>query len=390
VSRQDTKADHSHKEAATRIRRQMDCGRPTAIFILFLGLTCVAFLVGWFQRGAEIRDIETANRRLAGRLRLAEFEKRGLRETIGPLIGRAYVEFPGEETTRAVKKVAARLEWRDALARPITSVLAAVEVVVASDLGVDKHDAAGSGYLSLCRGSDTLLVISSDSFCARRSKDGDVEYGGVFQMSPRDSASGTPLDLLGETEYMTIGFDLAPDDDLVRGGKVTIIFNTSKSFEFQIPSQQVQDNKVFIRGIGSSIESQIRSKTQVPIPAAPGRSASDAPDIEQVRKAVGAHFPYASTAEVRGPLSIQQVEEEMLRSTLESYVIEGIRRDIALDPFRSIDSRWQHFKSQLLVGVDQIYYFISDKDSWAILCGCAGYVIIREGQVVDVYITSGN
>ena len=38
----------------------------------------------------------------------------------------------------------------------------------------------------------------------------------------------------------------------------------------------------------------------------------------------------------------------------------------------------------------QDYYFISEKDSWAVLCGCAGYALIREGQVVDVIITSGN
>lgn len=391
MSGQDAQADHSNGDTATSLRERMGRRQRAIITISVLGVLCVALLVGWLCRGSEIRDLKGANRVLNGRLRLAEFERRGLRETIGPLVGRAYIEFPEEETTRAIKKIAARWASKDAMTRPVTSVLAAIEIFVASDISVDNRNENGEGHLSLCSASDTLLALSSDSFCARRSKRGNAEYGGVFRMSPEDSAAETPMDLLDKTEYLTIGFNPRPGDDEIASGKVTIIFNTSERFEFQIPAQKVQESKVFVRGIRNLAESQIQSKNQATVAGGANRVISETPSLEEIEKTMGAYLhPYASSAEVRGPLSIEQVEEEMLRSHLEFVVVDGMRRDVPKLPFVGfMNEGWQRFKTQL-IGIDQIYYFISDKESWGILCGSAGYAIIREGQVVDTFIVAGN
>ncbi|UCE48334.1 MAG: hypothetical protein JSW47_22390 [Phycisphaerales bacterium] len=265
---------------------------------------------------------------------------------------------PEEETTRALKKTAARWASKDAMTRPITSALAAVEMVIASNLGLDKRDENRGAHLSLCHASDALLVLSSDSLCARRSKSGTVEYGGVFQMSPKDLPAATPLDLVGKTEYLTVGFDPRPGDDQVTNGKITIVFNSSERFEFQIPAQKVQENKVFVRGIPNLVESQIRSKNQVTIPSGANRVISETPTLEEIEKTMGGYLRHASSAEVRGPLSLEQVEEESLRSIMESVVTQGIRRDIPMVPFGFMNDRWQYFKTQLL-GIDQLYYFMS-------------------------------
>jgi len=389
VSGKDPQAGHLHSDAATSLRERMGRRRRAMIGIFVLGVLFFTLLVGWFRRGAETRDLKSANRMLNGKLQLSEFEKRGLRETVGLLVARAYIEFPEEETTSALKTIAARWASKDAMTRRISSALGAVEITIASDLRVDKDGTKGKGDLSFCRASDTLLVLSSDSFCARRSKGGNVEYGGVFQMSPQDLATVTPLDLLRKTEYLTIGFDPRPGDHQVTSGKLTIIFNTSEKFEFKIPSQKVQENKVFVRGIRNLVQSQIQSTNQATIYSGDNGVIYEAPTMEEIEKTMAGYLQYASSAEVRGPLSIEQVEEEMLLSAMESYVVEGIRQDIPTDQFGLMDSGWQRFKSQL-IGIDKIYYFMSDKESWSVLCGSAGYAIVREGKVVDTYITSGN
>ncbi len=389
MSRQETRADHFNDRTGAFLCQQLRSCRSATIFILVLGVMCAIFFVGWLQRGKAARDLKSDSRYLRGRLRRAEFENRGLREVVAPLISQAFTEFPGEETTRALKMVVARLESEDIVRRPIASVLAAVEIFVESDLKIDKKHAAGGGYLAFCRGSDTLLMVSSDSIYAHRDKEGKVRYSGVLQMSATDPGAGKPMNFLGEAEYLKIGFDAAPKNSVVADGKVTVVVNASRRFEFQIPSQKMLENTLFIRGIGNFIESQTESKSQANVSISSNRSTSETPTKEEIKKAVGAYLQYASTAEVRGPLSVGQVEEELLRSTLEWIVNEGLRPDKLQVPFGFMNDRWQSFKAQLR-GMDQIYYYISDKDSWAVLCGSAGYALIREGLVIDTFVTSGN
>ena len=369
-------------------RIQVDRRWLVIVFILALSVLCGVFLVEWTQRGDTIEDLRSESRTLMLNLRLFEAENRGLRETIAPLISQAYSEFPEEEITRSLKKIIVRLDSEDALRRPIISVLARVEIVIRTDLKIDKNRTDNGGYLALCRDSDTLLLASSDSFYTRQSEEGKVKYSGVFQMSATDSAADKPINELDETEYLKIGFFAVPKNSNVVDGKVIIIINTSQRFDFQIPPQKMQDDTIFVREIDSFMEYQVQQKIQTVSYEGSYYFVSKTYTQEEVGKIIGKYLRRNFRIEVRGPLSIEQVEEESLRSVLESFS-ENVRKDIPKVPFGFSNDTWLKFKMRLC-GTDKIYYFMSEKASWAVLCGCTGYALIREGQVVDVIITAGN
>lgn len=367
---------------------QVDRRWLVIIVILALGVVCGVFFVEWAQRGDTIKYLKSENRKLKGNLRLFESENRGLRETVAPLISQAYREFPEEEITQSLKKIIVRLDDEDALKRPIVSVLATVEIIIQSDLKVGDNQIDNGGYLALCRDSDTLLLASSDRFYKRQSEEGKVIYRGVFQMSDTDSAVNKPIDELDETEYLKIGLFAVPQNSSVVDGKVTIIINTSHRFDFQIPPQKMQEGIIFVREIDSFMEHEVQQDIHFWISRGSSYYVPRTYTKEQVGRIIGKYLRQNFRIEVRGPLSIEQIEEEYLRSRLELFC-ENRRNDIPKIPFGFSNDTWLKFKMQLC-GTDKIYYFISEKDSWAALCGCAGYALIREGQVVDVIITSGN
>lgn len=116
--------------------------------------------------------------------------------------------------------------------------------------------------------------------------------------------------------------------------------------------------------------------------------------------------------ELRGPLSIQEVEaelnriqrirEEMFGGNLPTPTprkrvsFKGIKLLEELFPDRDPNEpmpepgrRWRDFKSKL--NSDRsLYHFISDPLSWGGLHGREGYIIVEDNQVVDLIITALN
>lgn len=388
MDKQETWFDGLKGKADAFFHIQVDRRWLIIVFILAFGVVCGVFLVEWAQRGNTIEDLKSENGKLKLNLRLFEAENRGLREIVAPLISQAYSEFPEEEITQSLKKIIVRLDSKDALRRPIASVLATVEIVIQSDLKIDNNHTDNGGYLALCRDSDTLLLASSDSFYKRQSEEGKVIYRGVFQMTDTDSAVNKPINELDDTEYLKIGFFAVPKNSIVVDGKVIIIINTSHRFDFQITPQKMQEGMIFVREIESIIDHNVQQDIQSWLSGGSHYYVPRTYSKEEVGRIIGRYLRQKFRIEVRGPLSIEQIEEEYLRSHLELFC-QNVRKDIPKVPFGFNNDTWLKFKIQLC-GTDKIYYFMSEKDSWAVLYGCAGYALIREGQVVDVIITSGN
>ena len=116
--------------------------------------------------------------------------------------------------------------------------------------------------------------------------------------------------------------------------------------------------------------------------------------------------------ELRGPLSIQEVEaelkrihrihEEMFGCNLPTPIprkrpnFKGIKLLEELfpdydpnEPMPEPGSRWRDFKSKLN-SYRSLYYFISDPLSWGGLHGREGYIIVEDNQVIDLIITALN
>jgi len=94
--------------------------------------------------------------------------------------------------------------------------------------------------------------------------------------------------------------------------------------------------------------------------------------------------------EIRGPLSIDQFEKELIELYEEASTIRKKVYNLN-EKFENseIGTDFARFKSQYKKG-DEIYFFKSDKRSWIDLCGEEGYVLIRKNKFVDRLVTAIN
>lgn len=90
------------------------------------------------------------------------------------------------------------------------------------------------------------------------------------------------------------------------------------------------------------------------------------------------------TFEVRGPLTITQVEQESVERMGYSP-----RTDVSAVAFGCQDARWLALKDGYTPG-DEFYYFTSDERSWAYLTGVRGYILIRRNEIIGGIVTGVN
>lgn len=227
-------------------------------FAIILILSVLAFSIfssiSWFKRGTQVDRLKTENRELSRDLRQLESENKGLRETVAPLIARAAKEFPGEQINTSLKKIVERLEQQDPLRQPIASCTATVTVFVKSDEKVNSHFMDRGGYVAIAKGSTTLLQASSHESWGNQLGNGIVRYRGVFTMPADSSAVGKSIQSLKQGQYLQIEFAKMPENSLVTEGKVIFVLNDLTRLEFDIPEQQPDTRRVFVRDLSHGMK----------------------------------------------------------------------------------------------------------------------------------------
>jgi hypothetical protein len=108
---------------------------------------------------------------------------------------------------------------------------------------------------------------------------------------------------------------------------------------------------------------------------------------EEMEAIIGKFIGLGCCGEVRGPLSVAEVEQEALIDTLCEIAEYHDMRSIPRLPFAYINDAWEELKSEVRAG-DLIYFFTSDEESWWALCGREGYALIRDGKVVAMIVTA--
>jgi hypothetical protein len=80
--------------------------------------------------------------------------------------------------------------------------------------------------------------------------------------------------------------------------------------------------------------------------------------------------------QVRGPLTVAQVERELFGRPLDPNRVTGASGN------PDFDKAWQKIRSNYEKG-DELYFVESDRGSWRRLNGRRGYVLIRQNRIVD-------
>lgn len=84
--------------------------------------------------------------------------------------------------------------------------------------------------------------------------------------------------------------------------------------------------------------------------------------------------------QLRGPLTIAQVEKELFGRPFDPNYLTGTSRN------PDFDRLWQQIRSDYRKG-DELYFADSDKRSWRQLNGRRGYVLIRQNRIIYTITT---
>lgn len=130
--------------------------------------------------------------------------------------------------------------------QPINAASATVEIIVDSDEQIDTTYMTEGGLLAFVKNRQSLLLVSDTKSRARQTGKGEVIYKGNFQIQSNYSQIGKPVEVLQESDLIQIEFNKIPENSKVLGGKASIIVNGNLRFEFEIPQQQMNGNKIII------------------------------------------------------------------------------------------------------------------------------------------------
>jgi hypothetical protein len=224
-----------------------------ALLLAIIGFS-VFSSIGWFRRGTQVDMLNTQNRELQRDLRQIESENKGLRETVAPLLARAAKEFPGEEINSSLKKIVERLEKQDPLRQPIASCTATVTVFIKSDENVNSHFMDRGGYVAIAQGNSALLQASSHESWGNQMGSGRVWYRGIFTMPADSLAVGKPIQSLKDGQFLQIEFAKMPENSAVTAGKAIFVLNDLTRLEFDIPEQQSDARRIFVRDLSQGMK----------------------------------------------------------------------------------------------------------------------------------------
>ncbi len=100
---------------------------------------------------------------------------------------------------------------------------------------------------------------------------------------------------------------------------------------------------------------------------------------EQVRLLISRFCRCGPEVEMRGPLTVEQVHEELVEAAEDLSRAE--KRTLTFE-----GPEWHQLKSKLGKG-DEFYFFKSDRQSWTNLEGSEGYIAIRGSEIIGSLVT---
>lgn len=233
-----------------------------AAFIIAIGGIIVAGINIWntrsklFQDNIKnnneiIRKDETINT-LQQQLSQKTAEIQHLETQLTPFKTIALEKYTGSEQ-EALSKFADELErlknYINPLKKSISDARADVSVVIKSEEKINAMYATQGGFLAFVKDGKSLLLLSDTSSRARQNGNGEILYTGNFKIHDEYSEIGKPVAILREADIIQIEFNTIPNNSSVLGGRASVIINGEQRFDFEIPPQQMEKNKIIIRGI---------------------------------------------------------------------------------------------------------------------------------------------
>jgi hypothetical protein len=135
---------------------------------------------------------------------------------------------------------------------PIRSASSTVEVFIKSIDPYNNMYMDKGGYLALGKGSEALLTTGASQCLGKQQNDGRVLFRGVFEMDATDRSVGRPVYELRQADFAQIEFFPMPKNAHVLEGRAVLTINSAVRIELNVPEQDAQDGKIFVRDIAGA------------------------------------------------------------------------------------------------------------------------------------------
>jgi hypothetical protein len=235
-----------------------------AAFIIVIGGIIAAGMNIWHSRSELAYDNQQYKTEIASlkdKLKDKDSEIQRLETQLTPFKTIALEKYTGSEQ-EALRKLADELEklkdYVDPFKKPISYAVADIEVIIESDEQINKTYMDRGGLLAFVKDRQSLLLVSDTKSKARQNGKGEITYKGSFQIQSSHSHIGKPVEILRESDIIQIEFNKIPENSNVLGGKASVIINGNLRFDFEIPQQQMNGNKIFISEIKDKFPPLIR------------------------------------------------------------------------------------------------------------------------------------
>lgn len=145
--------------------------------------------------------------------------------------------------------------------QPIVSATATIKVVISSTVNMHANFMDSGGFLGLGKGSTAILLTSAAQSQGMQTGSGTIVFTGVFTADQSQIPSGQIVSVLFDADYIQIYFAQMPEKSPVISGHVVIVINSNVRLEFDVPAQQMVNEKYIII---PNIKEMIRKQLGIP------------------------------------------------------------------------------------------------------------------------------
>ncbi len=225
-----------------------------AALILTIGGIVVAGMNILHERSQVKRDVASKDARLADltdQLSLSRSEIQRLETQLAPFKTIALEKYTGSEQEKLQKLADDLQDLKDPLKRPIGSATSHVEIWIESDESRVGVTLGGAGHLAFVKDGRVLLLMVVNDWYSHCDDKGKAVYRVDFQLAAKQSIVGKPVEELRTSDSIEIRFaQMVPNSRVLRG-KVSIVLNGSIQLEFEVPPQQTEKDRLYIRDVAA-------------------------------------------------------------------------------------------------------------------------------------------
>ena len=151
-----------------------------------------------------------------------------------------------------------KTKFVDPYMQPIQSASATVYIIIQTNDRIEAFYMDAGGYLAYVKGGNEILLLTGTQSEASRVQPGKIRLQAVFNLDVNNRNIGQRIPFLKDAKLIQIEFSALDNDYQILEGKAICTINGNARLEFEIPTQLMQNKKIFIPDIASTFNKVLK------------------------------------------------------------------------------------------------------------------------------------